>query len=125
MPTLNENAIYLIAFLFSALCLIICLKVFFPEIFLRIIDLLKVYKYSFYLLTGMFILSGFLYSIIVIAGIRLELVVPQASVEDTGLANVFILSLAAIICSTVEEIFFRGAALAFFSDDLNRGLPYC
>jgi len=114
MPALNENAIYLIAFLFSAFCLIICLKVFFHDIFLRIIDLLRVYKYSFYLLTALFILSVFLYSIIVIAGIKLELVVPKASVEDTGLVNVFFLSLAAIFCSAVEEIFFRGAVLSFF-----------
>lgn len=115
MPTLNENAIYLIAFLFSALCLILCLKAFFPEIFLRIIDLLQVNKLSIYFLTALFILSGILYSIIVVVGIKFELVGPKTSmVEDTGLVNVLLLSLAAFFCSAVEEIFFRGAALSFF-----------
>lgn len=115
MPMLNENAIYLIAFLFSALCLILCLKAFFPEIFLRIINLLQVNKYSIYLLIVIFFLSGLLYSIIVIVGINLELVgLKDSMVEDTDLVNVLLLSLAAIFCSAVEEIFFRGAALTFF-----------
>ncbi len=115
LPTLDENAIYLIAFLFSALCLILCLKAFFPEIFSIIRDLLQVNKHSIYLLIALFLLSALLYSIIVVVGIKLELVGPKTSmIDDTGLVNVLLLSLAAFFCSVVEEIFFRGAVLSFF-----------
>lgn len=113
IPALNENAIYLIAFLFSALCLFLCLKVFFPEIFLKIIGLLEVNRFSIYLLITLFFLAGLLYSIIVILGIKLGLVGPKTSIEDTSLVNLILLSLAALFCSAVEEIFFRGAALSF------------
>jgi len=114
VPTLNENLVYLIAFLFSALALIFCLRAFFPEIYLRIIDLLRVNKFSICLFTALFILSGLLYSIIVIVGINFELIGPKSSmVEDTGLLNVLFLLLLAIFGSAVEEVFFRGAALSF------------
>lgn len=114
-PNLNENAAFLFAFLLSLLCLILCLKAFFPEILISLNDLLRVKKSSMYLLTALFILSGLLYSLIIIVGIKTELVKLKTSfVEDTSLVNILLLSMAALFCSAVEEIFFRGAALSYF-----------
>lgn len=113
-PTINENTIYLVTFLFSALCLFLCLRAFFPEILLRITNLFKVKKNTIYLFLVIFFLTGLLYIVILITGIKLECVGLKNPIEDTGAENLILLSIAAIICSAIEELFFRGAVLSFF-----------
>jgi membrane protease YdiL (CAAX protease family) len=110
----NENVISLIAFLCSGVVVILCLKIFFSEIFLSIKSLMQINKAKVTLLVATFIAIGLLYSLTVFLGVKLNLVIiKESSIEDTGPLNVLLLFIIAIVVAIVEEIVYRGADLSF------------
>jgi len=111
---LNENLISLISFLFSGFVFVLCLKLFFPHIFLRVRNLLEVNVHKITLLSAIFFSIGLLYSLIVLLGLKLNLIIEKDSLTDgTSFSSVLFLFLIAIVVATVEEIVFRGAALSY------------
>jgi membrane protease YdiL (CAAX protease family) len=66
------------------------------------------------LLSAFFISIGVLYSLIVLLGLKLNLIFEKDSLmEGTSLLSVLLLFLVSIVVATVEEIVFRGAALSY------------
>lgn len=111
---LNEIVISLIAFLCSGVLLILCLNIFFHNIFLRIKDLMQIDILKITLLIAFIITVGLLYSLIVFLGLKFNLVIQKSTaIEAAGFLNIVLLFIFAFVVATVEEIIFRGADLSY------------
>lgn len=111
---LNEIVISLIAFLCSGILLILCLNIFFHNIFLRIKDLMHIDILKIALTIAFIITVGLLYTFIVFLGLKFNLVIQKSTVvEATGFLNIVLLFIFAFVVAAVEEITFRGADLSY------------
>ena len=113
--TLDETVINLIVFPFSCAILLLCLRIFFYDIFLKIKSLMQIDARKIAWLFASFIGMGLLYFLPVFVGFKLNLVVHKAPlIESAGVLYIMLVLLQDFVCATVEEIVFRGAILSFF-----------
>lgn len=68
--TLHEYVISIIAFLCSGFVVLVCLKVFFNEIFLRLKNLMQFDGRKIGILSASFVAIGLFYSLIVLLGLK-------------------------------------------------------
>lgn len=117
--TLHEYVISIIAFLCSGVVVLISLKVFFNEIFLRLKNLMQFDGRKIGILSASFMAIGLVYSLIVLIGLKIDFVVQkEAMIKDTDFLNVLLLLSLFFVAATVEEIVFRGADLSYLTQRL-------
>ena len=117
---LNERVITLIGFLCSGVVLMLCLKHFFHNIFLRIKELMRIDISKLFLLIAVIVITGVLYTMIVFIGLELDLVSwKEAPLESTGILSIISLLLFAFIVTAIKELVFRGADLSYLLMRLN------
>lgn len=94
---------------------VLCLKFFFQEIYLRIQHLMHIDIRKIALLFAFILATGLLYCLIVLLGLKFNLVIQKSIlIEASGLKDIFLLFVFALVVATVEEIVFRGADLSYW-----------
>ncbi len=112
---LDEIVINLIVFPFSCLILLLGMRIFFYDIFLKIKSLMQIDARKIAWLIASFIGMGLLYFLPVFVGFKLNLVVHKVPlIESAGVFYIMLVLLQYLVCATVEEIVYRGAILSFF-----------
>ena len=114
MMKFNSMSSVKIAFLFSGIVVILCMRIFFQTVFQRIKELLNIRVQRIATLIFFSIAVGLLYSLIAFMGLKFNLVVQKSALLETfGFANILLLILFTLVVATVEEIVFRGVELSY------------
>ncbi|GEM_PF-1999815 len=116
----NENLISIIAFSTSGIVVLLGLKLFFNDIFLRIRDLLNVSIKNLAIFLGSILAMIILFSLVVFLSNKINLIhIRVASDRQFDFLGILLLFIMSLVVAVVEEIVYRGADLSYLQRKFN------